>query len=122
MKQRQLTVGSLKKQTVPTPNKAEIKQILVPRKRELTEIQVMQNNKLFNVKPSKPNSTLLDLALQQNQSLSYKCKKGSCGKCTVQIVSGGSCLKKATQQEKKKLNEHLLSGYRLSCQAIVECD
>ena len=46
-----------------------------------------QNQRYFQVEVKKDQS-ILDAALEQNLSLDYKCKKGTCGKCKVKLVNG----------------------------------
>jgi ferredoxin, 2Fe-2S len=120
MKTRKLTVGTLK----AVPNKTEILNIgveVVSIKEEKLKIKVNQNNKNFIIKPMK-GQTLLDAAVSQGQSIDYKCKKGTCGKCTVKVIEGSSCLEDPTMQEQKKLDIYLHSGYRLACQSIISCN
>ncbi|WP_209124277.1 2Fe-2S iron-sulfur cluster binding domain-containing protein [Alkalihalobacillus sp. BA299] len=131
MKTRKLTVGSLKTIKVEPVKFSETKMKDVKfkpkndfkqEKQVKQKIEVMQNSKTFTITPNQKNRLLLDLALDQNQLLAYKCKKGSCGKCTVKVMSGNSCLKEVTTQEQKKLQDQVNFGYRLACQAIVNCD
>jgi ferredoxin len=123
---RKLTVGSLKpkdrkmSEHKVIQNTAPVQLERKPQKSITSKIKVMQNNKVYSVIPSEKKSSLLNIALQQNQMLSYKCKKGSCGKCTVKVLAGASCLDRVTSQERKKLKGYLEQNYRLSCQAIVK--
>ncbi|WP_332696352.1 2Fe-2S iron-sulfur cluster-binding protein [Halalkalibacter lacteus] len=127
MKSRKLTVGSLKTQPKKLPDHKLVEETIryqqeaKPRKQATKKIEVMQNNNLYTIIPSQRKTSLLDLALEQNQLLSYKCKKGSCGKCTVKVLSGAPCLGEVTKQEQKKLKNHVDLDYRLSCQAVVGC-
>ncbi|RBW68333.1 hypothetical protein DS031_17535 [Bacillus taeanensis] len=79
-------------------------------------IQLLQNQSSFSVSLKK-GFTLLDAALTQNQKINYKCKKGKCGKCTVQILTGANLLSESTKSETEKLGSLLDNGYRLACQA-----
>jgi ferredoxin len=124
MKSRKLTVGSLKTKEKVIPNYKAVENhttfqfVNKSEKRKINRIEVMQNNRNYTIIAQK-KSSLLDLALEQNQMLSFKCKKGSCGKCKVKILSGTSCLEDFTKQERKTLKDQLDLQYRLSCQAIV---
>lgn len=113
-------MGSLKEGTDKVKivnNEAEI----APIQEENLLIKVIQNNKNFRIKPLR-GITLLDAAVSQGQSIDYKCKKGTCGKCTVKVFEGSSCLEDSTMQEQKKLNSYLQSGYRLACQSVISCN
>lgn len=83
-----------------------------------SEILISQNTTMFSVKPVN-GETLLDSALQQGQSVQYKCKKGTCGRCMVKILKGKNQLNSPNDQEKNKLNEALENGYRLACQTLI---
>lgn len=121
---RRLTVGSLKQHTVESLNikiergtSTKVKDI--KRKKESpNRIDVVQNNRMYKIIPEYKKS-LLDTALDQNQMLSFKCKKGTCGKCTVKVLKGSMCLKETTKQEEKKLKGQTKFGYRLACQATI---
>ncbi len=123
---RELTVGSLKQQTeksiIPKVNKETNTTVKdTKRKKKLNRIEMIQNNRIYTVIP-KYEKSLLDTALDQNQLLSFKCKKGTCGKCAVKVLKGSSCLKETTKQEEKKLKDQTKLGYRLACQATVKCE
>lgn len=81
-------------------------------------LEIKQNQRYFQVKVKKGKS-ILDAALEQNLSLDYKCKKGTCGRCKVKLVSGDTHLQPANNLEEKKLQHLIQSGFRLACQAIV---
>lgn len=66
--------------------------------------------------PVIPGLTLLDAALQQGCSIDYKCRKGTCGRCAVDIVSGAAFLSPKNEAEKKKLGS---SPRRLACQSVM---
>jgi len=66
--------------------------------------------------PVMPGLTLLEGALQQGCSIDYKCQKGTCGRCVVDIVSGAAFLSPKNEAEKKKLG---LSPRRLACQSVM---
>lgn len=66
--------------------------------------------------PVTPGLTLLDGALQRGCSIDYKCRKGTCGRCTVDIVSGTAFLSPKNEAEKKKLGSSL---QRLACQSVM---
>ncbi|MFN7253443.1 MAG: 2Fe-2S iron-sulfur cluster-binding protein [Anaerobacillus sp.] len=121
MKTRKLTVGSLKTVSNKTKIVNKEAELAYIKEKEKFPIKVIQNNKNFIIKPLK-GQTLLDAAVSQGQSIDYKCKKGTCGKCTVKVIKGSSCLEDPTMQEQKKLDIYLHSGYRLACQSIISCN
>lgn len=81
------------------------------------KITFLQNEQRFEITPAK--GTLLDVALNQGNDLQYKCRKGTCGLCTVKILDDSGRLSPANEQEQRKLINSLNSGYRLSCQAEI---
>ncbi|MBM7570596.1 2Fe-2S iron-sulfur cluster-binding protein [Aquibacillus albus] len=123
MDTRRLTVGSLKERPAkPSVNVTAVEKgptKVMKRKKPVPSIKVLQNNSVYKVIP-KANQTLLDTALNQDQMLSFKCKKGTCGKCMVKVLNGMECLREPTIQEDKKLETKLNQGYRLACQAVVK--
>jgi ferredoxin len=82
----------------------------------LEKIIVIQGEKKFEISPIK--GKLLDAALNQGKPIIYKCRKGTCGQCTVQVLHGTG-LSKPNEQEHKKLGNQLSNGYRLACQAVI---
>ena len=82
-------------------------------------IEMKQNQRYFQVEVKKGQS-ILDAALEQNVFLDYKCKKGTCGKCKVELVNGSTYLQPANGLEEKKLKHLIQKGFRLACQSIVE--
>lgn len=114
--------GSVPMQTAPLPVKAEAPKPQmasrpVARPQESTPVvRVRQNGRQFAVK-AVPSQTLLSAALAQGANLAYKCQQGSCGKCTVQLLAGGTCLAAPTTQEQDRLGGKLVQGYRLACQS-----
>jgi ferredoxin len=78
-------------------------------------IVVQQNKKRFEIQPEK--GKLLDVALSQGKSLNFKCRKGTCGLCTVRIIENGKGLSEPNNREKTKLGKELNNGFRLACQA-----
>lgn len=129
VKARKLTVGSLKegisKIEVSQELTKELTEELIKKELEVKndkfQFKVFQNNKYLFVEPRK-GTTLLEAAINQGQLLEYKCKKGTCGKCTIKVEKGSECLEKPTTQEQKKLGANLNSDYRLACQSIITCD
>ncbi|MCQ6278781.1 2Fe-2S iron-sulfur cluster binding domain-containing protein [Bacillus sp. EB600] len=106
-----LIPGSIKLHTVLTPNRS---------RRELPyskNIILQQNEKSFEIRPAK--GKLLDAALNQGNELSYKCRKGTCGLCSVKIVENGTGLSKPNEKEKEKLKAEINNGFRLACQAEI---
>ncbi|MED4583757.1 2Fe-2S iron-sulfur cluster-binding protein [Brevibacillus choshinensis] len=79
-------------------------------------VRVKQRDQVFHVH-AVPRETLLSAALAQGYPVAYKCQQGLCGKCTVQLMEGGSCLSSPTDQEQQKLGSKLTQGYRLACQS-----
>ena len=82
-------------------------------------MELKQHQRYFQVKVKKGQS-ILEAALEQNLSLEYKCKKGTCGKCKVKLMNGSTYLQPVNSLEEKKLNHLAQSGFRLACQAIVK--
>ncbi|WP_163538694.1 2Fe-2S iron-sulfur cluster-binding protein [Gracilibacillus sp. YIM 98692] len=124
MDNRRLTVGSLKENTVkPLTNnfKNEKKSTKKDIKRGVKseKIDVVQNNRIYKIIPE-ANHTLLDTALNQKQKLSFKCKKGTCGQCMINVLRGMEYLEEPTNKEHKKLEAKVNKGYRLACQAMVK--
>jgi 2Fe-2S ferredoxin len=120
---RKLTVGSLiTDSSHPLETNQDINLTTSNKTEEFTEqsdILISQNSTSFSVKPVK-EETLLDSALQQGHTLQYKCKKGSCGQCMVQILKGKDQLNSPNDQEKRKLNESIDDDYRLACQTLFD--
>jgi ferredoxin, 2Fe-2S len=86
---------------------------------ELDKIVLVQNQKKLEIQPVK-GQLLLESALQQGKDLKFKCKKGTCGVCTVKIEEGGDYLLPPNDKEKKKLKLALNQGFRLACQSIIK--
>jgi ferredoxin, 2Fe-2S len=114
MNNRVLTVGSL------IPGRVMVKppeSIQIDSKKVETEgIIVEQNGKRMEIHPVK--GKLLDVALNQGKPIQYKCRKGTCGQCTVKVVKAPT-LSVPNEQEQKKLKNELTNGYRLACQAEI---
>lgn len=115
-----LTVGSLilGRQASPAPAPSQQPRQSNRKTPTQTLIRFQQNGTEFSVRPV-PRQLLLDTALAQLQPVAYKCRKGSCGKCTVQIQAGSHLLQSPTRAEQEKLDEALKQGYRLACQACI---
>lgn len=79
-------------------------------------VRVKQRDQVFQIR-AVPRETLLSAALAQGQTIEYKCQQGHCGKCTVQLIEGDSCLSSPGNPEKEKLGNKLSQGYRLACQS-----
>jgi ferredoxin, 2Fe-2S len=111
MNNRVFTVGSLipgrliAKQQAPVPTETP--------KTKTEEMIVEQNGNKILIKPVKGN--LLDTALNQGKPINYKCRKGTCGQCSVKVVKGPR-LSAPNELEQKKLKDGLTNGYRLACQ------
>lgn len=115
MNNRVLTVGSLipGRMTVrpPAPVQSESKKV------KTEGIVVEQNGNRMEIQPVK-GKLLLDAALNQGKQINYKCRKGTCGQCTVKVIKG-TRLSVPNEQEQKKLKNELVNGYRLACQAEI---
>jgi ferredoxin, 2Fe-2S len=77
---------------------------------------VEQNGNRMEIFPVK--GKLLDAALNQGKPIQYKCRKGTCGHCTVKVLKAPG-LSYPNEQEKKKLKNEITNGYRLACQAEI---
>ncbi len=82
----------------------------------LEKVIVLQGENKFEISPAK--GKLLDAALNQGKPIKYKCRKGTCGQCTVQVLQGPG-LSKPNEQEHINLGNELKNGYRLACQAVI---
>lgn len=97
--------------------KTEIKKQAEPKKQVVSPaIKVKQGNTVCSVS-LQPGTILLDAALKQGCDIQYKCRKGTCGACTVDILSGSGFLSGRNSAELKKLGE---SEKRLACQAVIK--
>lgn len=115
MKNRAFTVGSL----IPGRLMVERPALDVPFEKEKPQaknIIVEQNGTRIAIQPAK--GKLLDIALNQGKQIQYKCRKGTCGQCTVKVVEAKG-LSAPTEQEHIKLKDQLANGYRLACQAEI---
>lgn len=114
MNNRLFTVGSLIPGRLivkpPAPERTERKII------KAEGIIVEQNGNRMEIQPVK--GKLLDTALNQGKQINYKCRKGTCGQCTVKVIKGPG-LSAPNEQEKKKLKNEITNGYRLACQAEI---
>ncbi|MFP5112708.1 2Fe-2S iron-sulfur cluster-binding protein [Bacillaceae bacterium C204] len=121
MNHRVFTVGSLiPGKSAPVRN-SPISTVFEKRKSEeikpdLEKIIVVQGSNKFEITPVK--GKLLDAALNQGKPIKYKCQKGTCGQCTVQVLQGPG-LSKPNEQEHFKLGNELNNSYRLACQAVI---
>lgn len=93
-----------------------IKKDLKPEPATKNQIVVIQNKKTFEIRPIK--GTLLDAALSQGKPVQYKCRKGTCGQCTVKVIEAVG-LDNPKALEHKKLGKEIANGYRLACQAEI---
>ncbi|MCF6137244.1 2Fe-2S iron-sulfur cluster-binding protein [Pseudalkalibacillus berkeleyi] len=128
---KQLTIGSLKKNILDMKRQQhnEIEDTSVNENQSIlngrqesdhsSKIFVKQKSVVCAVQPMN-EMTLLDSALEQSCHLEHKCKKGTCGKCTVRILKGQSVLSNPNDLENEKLGSQLGDGYRLACQALFK--
>jgi ferredoxin, 2Fe-2S len=114
MNNRVLTVGSL------IPGRLIVKpQAPLPTESKIINTEgiiVEQNGNRIEIHPVK--GKLLDAALNQGKPIQYKCRKGTCGQCTVKVLKAPT-LSVPNEQEQKKLKNELTNGYRLACQAEI---
>ena len=117
---KRLTIGSLKYDRIVSSSSMD--QTVNVERADVNEtnrvMEIKQNQRYFQLQVKKGKS-ILDAALEQNLSLDYKCKKGTCGKCKVKLVNGDTYLQSANSLEEKKLHHLIQSGFRLACQAIA---
>jgi 2Fe-2S ferredoxin len=119
MKEAKLTVGSLIHQNSLAFQIPKVTFRVPKQQVKSGKIQLLQNQTTLNIQPVK-GQLLLDAALQQGQNLNYKCRKGTCGVCAVQVLEGASFLNSTNQKEQKKLKTAIDDSYRLACQAIIK--
>jgi ferredoxin, 2Fe-2S len=114
MNNRVFTVGSLiPGRLIVKPQTSEPTE---SKKNKIEEIIVEQNGSKIEIYPVK--GKLLDAALNQGKQINYKCRKGTCGQCTVKVIKGYR-LSAPNELEQKKLKNELPNGYRLACQAEI---
>jgi ferredoxin, 2Fe-2S len=115
---KKLTIGSLRydrlKSTVSINQPVYMERSAVNGTNSLIEME--QNQRSFKVEIKKGQS-ILDAAIEQNVTLDYSCKKGTCGKCKVKLLNGNTYLQPANHLEEKKLHHLIQRGFRLACQA-----
>ena len=115
---KKLTIGSLKYNHIMST--VSINQPVIMETPTVNEtsrgIDIKQNQRYFQVEVKKGQS-ILDAAIEQNISLDYSCKKGTCGKCKVKLVNGSTYLQPTNSLEEKKLQHLIQNGFRLACQA-----
>ncbi|MEH7494184.1 2Fe-2S iron-sulfur cluster-binding protein [Neobacillus niacini] len=114
MNTRVFTVGSLIPGRMIVKQKPEVQN--EPPKIKTEKIIVEQNSNNIEIKPVK--GKLLDVALNQGKQINFKCRKGTCGQCTVKVIKGPG-LSAPNWLEKKKLKNEITNGYRLACQAEI---
>lgn len=129
MREPRLTVGSLvpnasltsftRRNTVTQVKQVQVNPVKEERPKRTATIKLLQNNKVYKVQPTK-GKLLLDAALQQGQNINYKCRKGTCGACTVKVEEGGAYLSPVNDKEQKKLTQSTSNSYRLACQAMIQ--
>lgn len=120
MNRKILTVGSLIPKDAATDSVVQTKSLdfsvkKIPSRDLTPKVFVLQNGQSFPVRSVKER-LLLDAALEQGQTIQYKCRKGTCGQCMVKIDAGSAYLQPPNEQERKKLKDSLSAGFRLACQ------
>lgn len=83
-------------------------------------ITFQHGDAVFSVEATKAGDSLLNSALAQEQWIDYKCRQGTCRRCSVQILSGTRWLSSPNQTERERLAEGIGQGYRLACQAVIK--
>lgn len=123
MVNKKLTIGSLKSNKPKVTINEETSEEFIEKELKKVELDdhiiVKQGSLQFDIKAI-PNQTLLETALEQNFDLDYKCRKGTCGKCRVQVLSGEKQLDSINEVEKKKLEFETEHNIRLACQAVIK--
>ncbi|MEH7075818.1 2Fe-2S iron-sulfur cluster-binding protein [Neobacillus drentensis] len=121
MNHRVFTVGSLIPGKIATVLNSTHRPIVdkeeAAHQSHLEKIIVVQGSNRFEIMPAQ--GKLLEVALNQGKSIKYKCQKGTCGQCTVQVLQS-TRLSQPNEQEQKKLGTELNNGYRLACQAVIQ--
>lgn len=122
MNKKKWSVGSLipGQETMFIPeNKLAVPSFKPEKKEEpapaASAVRIQQGGLACSV-PVKPGSTLLDAALANGCDVKYKCRKGTCGQCAVDVVAGAEFLSARNTAEQKKLGS---SAKRLACQSIM---
>ncbi|OEH94073.1 2Fe-2S iron-sulfur cluster-binding protein [Bacillus solimangrovi] len=79
------------------------------------QVEIRQNGEQYEVVPKK-GKTLLEAAIIQEVPLDFKCQKGNCKRCVIELLSGKELLNSPTEKEYEKIPEDLDGGFRLACQ------
>lgn len=121
---KRLTIGSLKAGASETLalKETQVNSIVIAKKafreiKRILEIEQKQNYFKFEIGSGQK---ILDAAIEQGIALEYKCRKGTCGKCKLRVVSGQSYLCEPNQTEVNKLENQVNAGFRLACQASAQ--
>ncbi|KGX86858.1 2Fe-2S iron-sulfur cluster-binding protein [Pontibacillus litoralis] len=80
-------------------------------------IKVQQEGNVYEIEAVKGKS-LLAAAFEQEVPLDYKCQKGNCTRCRVELLTGQDAVNKPTPKEHTKLEDELSNGFRLACQTV----
>lgn len=117
---KKLTIGSLKPGS-PASYDQEVKKETASSRTEKKQqqLEIEQHGSKYKVTPVH-NVTVLDSALNQKINLDYKCKKGTCGKCQINVLKGDTLITSVNDREQKKLRGKIDDGYRLACQAVFK--
>ncbi|MFC0522793.1 2Fe-2S iron-sulfur cluster-binding protein [Pontibacillus salicampi] len=82
-----------------------------------SSIQVKQVEEVYSIKPVKGQS-LLASAFEQEVPLDYKCQKGNCTRCKVELINGQDLVNQPTPKEHEQIEDELDNGFRLACQTV----
>ena len=114
---KKLTIGSLKYNSIERSLSMNESVSIQKASVSLSKVvSIKQNQRYFQIEIQNGQS-ILEAALMKNVPLDYKCKKGTCGKCKVQLVDGNLNLQPTNELEERKLRHLIQSGFRLACQA-----
>ncbi|WP_157800955.1 2Fe-2S iron-sulfur cluster-binding protein [Bacillus solitudinis] len=116
MTERRFTVGSLLKQSNLAKERLNTNKITENENESKNKVVVKQHGTTYSVDVTGARESLLEAALGQKQNLDYKCTKGTCGRCEVEVISGVDFLSAITEKESEKLQDRVNEGHRLACQ------
>lgn len=119
MNKKKWTVGSLipGMETVREVPVRVVEERKVDKIAPVVSVVEIRQDSVFCSVPVRSGVILLDGALEQGCGIKYKCRKGTCGVCTVNILSGSDHLSSRNEAEQKKRGQ---SAKRLACQAVMK--